>query len=295
MRGWYIGLHCQVISKCLTHVFFHVYRQFDLRESHFCHSNENCKNTLIDLTLHVGPCEVKCIEVNPCRPELLAIGCSDPYVRMYDRRMLQKHCTTSGVTHCCTETCPSGVCLPSGCVQYFIPGHLPYPTRRGKRRSVVSTFLNFSPNGRELLVNLGGEQLYLFDIHKQRSLLSYTPASFSTESAGASSRNGFIHSEASSASAEEQSNTVTVNEKKLMDTNKTKLSGTNGYTKGHHTTQKSMPLSGEALELKALANAEYECRNFWGAINLYNQALILVPDSALLYANRAAAFLKRGW
>ena len=269
-----------------------------MRESHICHSNENCKNTLIDLTLHVGPCEVKCIEVNPCRSELLAIGCSDPYVRMYDRRMLQKHCTTSGVSHCCTQTCPGGVSLPSGCVNYFIPGHLPCSTRRGKRRSVVSTYLNFSPNGQELLVNLGGEQLYLFDIHKQRLPLTYTPASFDigTDNVGAS-RNGFVHHEKNGASGGEQNSGITSSEKKLIDTNKSKLNSTNGYTKGHHetTAEKSTALSGQALELKTLANVEYESRNYWGAINLYNQALVLVPDSAILYANRAAAFLRRGW
>ena len=118
--------HLQIFSMFPNrHCFFLTYRQFDLRESHICHSNENCKNTLIDLTLHVGPCEVKCIEVNPCQSELLAIGCSDPYVRMYDRRMLAKHCTASAVTHCCTQTCPSATAsLPSGCAQYFTPGHL---------------------------------------------------------------------------------------------------------------------------------------------------------------------------
>ncbi len=284
------------------HCFFLTYRQFDLRESHICHSNENCKNTLIDLTLHVGPCEVKCIEVNPCRSELLAIGCSDPYVRMYDRRMLAKHCTASAVTHCCTQTCPSATAsLPSGCAQYFTPGHLPCPTRRGKRRSIVSTYLTFSPNGQELLVNLGGEQLYLFDIHTQRSPLSYTPAYFSTENASTSSRNGFIHHETSSGTDEEKSSSLTLGERKLSDTSNGKLSGTNGYTvaKGHHedtkTPQKSTQLSGKALELKTRANMEYESRNFWGAINLYSQALILEPDSGVLYANRAAAYLKRGW
>ncbi len=32
------------------------------------------------------------------------------------------------------------------------------------RKTLSVTYLNFSPNGSELLLNLGGEQLYLFDI-----------------------------------------------------------------------------------------------------------------------------------
>lgn len=268
-----------------------------------CHSNENCKNTLLDLLIHVGPnCEVKCIEVNPCRSELLAIGCSDPYVRLYDRRMLTKHCTALGVTHCCTQTCPNATAsLPSGCARYFTPGHLPCNSHRGKRRSIVSTYLTFSPNGQELLVNLGGEQLYLFDINTQCSPLSYTPAYFGTENDSTSSRNGFVHHETSGVTDEKKATSATLTKRKLSDTNKSKPPGANGYTiaKGHEestsTPEKSPQLFGKALELKARANMEYEHKNYWGSINLYNQALILAPDSAILYANRAAAYLKRGW
>ena len=32
--------------------------------------------------------EAKCLAVNPLRPELIAVGANDPYVRVYDRRML---------------------------------------------------------------------------------------------------------------------------------------------------------------------------------------------------------------
>ena len=288
-------------TPVLMFIFLLTFRQFDLRESHICHSNEHCKNILIDLKIHVEACEVKCIEVNPCQSELLAIGCSDPYVRLYDRRMLAEHCTASGVTNCSIQTCDSSTAsLPVGCAQYFTPGHLPCSTRRGKRRSVVSTYLTFSPNGHELLVNLGGEQLYLFDIRTQRSPLSYTTASFSVENTGATSRNGFVHYETSCD--DEKAGSDALSRRKSCDTNRSKPSTTNGYTvakehKGNtsSTCGKSTQLCGKALDLKSLANTEYENRNFWGAINLYNQALVLAPNSAVLYANRAAAFLKRGW
>ncbi len=50
---------------------------------------------------------------------------------------------------------------------YYVPGHLPRKIfdyqKRMKTLSV--TFLTFGPDGTELLVNLGGEQLYLYDLN----------------------------------------------------------------------------------------------------------------------------------
>lgn len=34
-------------------------------------------------------------------------------------------------------------------------------------RTLASTYLTFGPDGSELLVNLGGEQIYLFDVSKK--------------------------------------------------------------------------------------------------------------------------------
>jgi WD and tetratricopeptide repeat-containing protein 1 len=33
--------------------------------------------------------EVKCLAINPARTEFLAVGCNDPYARIYDRRMVE--------------------------------------------------------------------------------------------------------------------------------------------------------------------------------------------------------------
>ena len=32
--------------------------------------------------------ECKCVTVHPIRSELIAVGASDPYIRIYDRRMI---------------------------------------------------------------------------------------------------------------------------------------------------------------------------------------------------------------
>ena len=49
-------------------------------------------------------------------------------------------------------------------------GHLPQKQKDYKKRyrTLASTYLTFSPDGTELLVNLGGEQIYLFDVNQQR-------------------------------------------------------------------------------------------------------------------------------
>ena len=63
------------------------YRQYDLRCPDLCRPNS--KNVLVNLDSHIGiQSEFKCIAINPVRPEFMAVGANDPYVRVYDRRML---------------------------------------------------------------------------------------------------------------------------------------------------------------------------------------------------------------
>jgi len=50
----------------------------------------------------------------------------------------------------------------------FSAGHLPQKQHdyRRKYRTLASTYVTFGPDGNELLVNLGGEQIYLFDVNR---------------------------------------------------------------------------------------------------------------------------------
>jgi hypothetical protein len=49
-------------------------------------------------------------------------------------------------------------------MSYYVPGHLPkrIDEYRKRLKNLSVTFIQFSPDGSELLVNLGGEQLYSF-------------------------------------------------------------------------------------------------------------------------------------
>ena len=56
---------------------------------------------------------------------------------------------------------------------YFSSGHIPrkLPELHRRNRSLALTYVTFSPDGTELLANLGGEQIYLFDVTTQRKPL----------------------------------------------------------------------------------------------------------------------------
>lgn len=53
---------------------------------------------------------------------------------------------------------------------FLCSGHLPQKQHdyHRKYRTLASTYVTFSPDGSELLVNLGGEQVYLFDINNRQ-------------------------------------------------------------------------------------------------------------------------------
>lgn len=253
--------------------------------------------------------EAKCLAVNPLQPELLAVGCNDPFVRLYDHRMLSSH-SFSDVKKPSNGSCsnPEDVKLPPGCVQYFAPGHLPPQLSKDSRRrfrTYVATYVNFSPNGRELIANLGGEQIYLFDIKQHRKVLKYQAvngiASSLTSNGvvksvvdnfgiSSSSKNGF----SSSANGATNGYKIpTLNGKRsTAATDKRPSKSAHG---SNHSANVSQELPPKALELKAKGNDAFCQQQFCVAVNLYNEAISHASDSAVLYANRAAAFIKRAW
>lgn len=128
------------------------------------------------MTNYVGKlAEVKCISINQRRPDLLAVGANDPYARIFDRRMITLsqvayHNVDDGhhVQHFIAPTATDTI--PRACVQYYCPGHF---TRKPasattNRMNKTITYLTFSPDGNELLVNIGSEQIYLFDLNNAK-------------------------------------------------------------------------------------------------------------------------------
>jgi hypothetical protein len=60
--------------------------------------------------------------------------------------------------------------------EYYVPGHLPrrIDEYRKRLKTLAITFIQFSPDGTELLVNLGGEQLYSFVLNEDYSKSHYS-------------------------------------------------------------------------------------------------------------------------
>lgn len=134
--------------------------QFDMREKHKCQAKNN-------VLICLPEAEVKCITINPVRSHYLALGANDCYARLYDRRMIKL--TSQSIllpsdSHIAHEHPPSD----SKCVQYFAPNHLACQSDTNAGFKLAATYIDFNSSGTEMLVNLGGEQIYLFDINQPR-------------------------------------------------------------------------------------------------------------------------------
>lgn len=234
--------------------------EYDLRSPHTCSGVPS--NCLINLCTHMGfTAEAKCIAINPLRSELIAVGTNDPFIRLFDRRMISK-CPKEtkptsdyqAMSRTTAERLQHEPILTSACATFFVPGHLPHrrPDLRTKLacKSLACTYVAFSPNGSELLANLGGEQVYLFDTFKRTPHKSFC-INFKA--------NGFC-------SAVAPDNPIV-----------------------------NLKLTPQAEELKIRANVEYEMKHYSRAIKLYNEAIALYPRGAVLYNNRASAYLQRRW
>ena len=102
--------------------------------------------------------QCKCVEVNQVRTELLAVGSIDPFVRLFDRRIFSPGGTSSRDN---MSTQPS-------CLAYYAPGHLSDMKRLGRSHrssyTLAVTYVTFSPDGSELLVNMSDEYVYLYNL-----------------------------------------------------------------------------------------------------------------------------------
>lgn len=150
-----------------------------MRINHDCSSDQS-KIGLVSIYGNFGTMiEAKCLDINQLRTEQLAVGANDPYVRLYDRRMIRS--LSSFTINCPLPKNPSESVFkfdgdnsifqkcnhtPDSIVQYFVPGHihLDDPKLANKNKNIGITYLTFSPDGQELLVNYGGEYVYLYDL-----------------------------------------------------------------------------------------------------------------------------------
>lgn len=234
-------------------------RQYDLRQAHSCQPHQECRNVLINMKASCQHSQCKCLAINPVRSEQLAVGCLDPFVRLYDTRML-------------SLTTPSGQVLASdkdpACLAHFAPGHV--CKTGGKRRPMLqqlaSTFVSFSPDGSELLVNLTSEHAYLYDVIRTVEPIRYNKDS-DGRSCLVSLGSRTIHSHLSVLA----------------------------HTPYGHLCNGVKPDSQRVTALKQDGNAQHNDGKFDAAIRMYSKAIQLDGSMAVLYSNRAASYLSRKW
>lgn len=157
-----------------------------MRMNHDCTSDQS-KINLVSLYNDTGSTvEAKCLDINQLRTEQLAVGANDPYVRLYDRRMIRS-LSSFTIQHPIPKN-PSELVFkfndnntkfknntPDNIVQYFVPGHihLDEPKLTNKNVNIGITYLTFSPDGQELLVNYGSEYVYLYNLLNQENNAFY--------------------------------------------------------------------------------------------------------------------------
>uniref|UniRef100_A0A8C1VAZ0 WD and tetratricopeptide repeats 1 n=1 Tax=Cyprinus carpio TaxID=7962 RepID=A0A8C1VAZ0_CYPCA len=241
-------------------------RQYDLRES------SKRSEVLIDLTEYCGQLvEAKCLAINPRDNNYLAVGANGPFVRLYDIRMIHNHRKSLGQSASAGvhTFCDKQKSIPDGAGQYYVAGHLPVklPDYNNRLRVLVATYVTFSPDGTELLVNMGGEQVYLFDLtFKQRPYTFLLPKKCHTSSE--------------------------------VQNGKT----TNGVSNGIHLPASRLKLAKVSSDLpphleriKQQANDAFARQQWTQAIQLYSLGIHEAGHNAMLYGNRAAAYMKRKW
>lgn len=197
----------------------------------------------------------------------MAVGATDPLVRLYDRRMLRL-----ADTEVCDQT-------QSQCVSYFSPGHLynrKNKNRPRKQKHYSTTNISFSPNGKELLQYCNGEHIFLYDLDEKRKPLLFES-----------------HTDCAAQYGTEQCKEDTTDSNSLNSTfeMRTKHLPKNRFNdRNEHYTDNP-----QVVALKQKGNDYFSKDNFFQAVTYYNEALSLSPETSVLHANRAAALLRRKW
>ncbi|KAH8319967.1 hypothetical protein KR074_010462 [Drosophila pseudoananassae] len=133
--------------------------QLDMREPHRCRPEEGSSVRILSLTNPVETAtEAKCLAINPRQTEYLAVGANDPFARIFDRRKLPS---------------TDGDALRA-CVAYYAPGQIVKNISRNiVHESRAVTYLTFNGNGTELLVNMGCEHVYRYDLNSAEPPVFY--------------------------------------------------------------------------------------------------------------------------
>ena len=267
-----------------VHVFFLVSRQLDIREPHSCSGDGSCRNVILDLKPCCNPSpsctQCKCVAINPVRSEQIAVGALDPYVRLYDMRVMR---LTRSLKELKEGPAP-------GYLAYFCPGNISNPrtdfdtmSKRGVP-TVATTYVAFSPDGSELLANMSCENVYIYDLTRYREPLRFECIGRFTE-IDEMRRNP-------SPYLPENPNTLATLVNPMMETRSVPVppalpeEGEEG---------REDQVSERVRVVKDKGNVFYRAGKLTEAIERYSVAIAMDPTWHIPYSNRATAYFGRKW
>lgn len=213
--------------------------------------------------------------VNAVRPEQIAVGALDPFVRLYDARVM-----TLTKSH---KELKEGPVM--GCLAYFTPGNISNPrtemetlSRRGMP-TIATTYVTFSPDGTELLTNMSCEQIYIYDLTNYRDSLKFDHNTATFNEVTELHRNPGPHLPPASNCLQSLKNPLQYSSSAPIPS----------------SPMEEDQVSDEVKAVKDKGNVLYRSGKLTEAIEMYNRAIALNPLWHIPYSNRATALYGRKW
>ena len=212
------------------------------------------------------PSQCKCVDINPVRSEQIAVGALDAYARLYDTRVL-------------TLSLPNGEVSSSrdpSCIASYAPGHVARnQTHKGGTNvaSIAATYLTFSPCGRELLVNLSGDHVYLYHLEGNIRPIQY---------------------EVTSREPVHLVDPVPPSPLSCYHPVLGIMTDTITHTSSHVSMREDQ-VPESVKTLRDIGNNLYDNGQHMQAIQQYSSAIGMCPNWHVLYSNRATVYMKRNW
>ena len=223
---------------------------------------------------------------------MIAVGCMDAFVRVYDRRVFTR---TTAATKRDMRSQPA-------CVAYVAPGHLS-AVHQAVSGNLAVTYVAFSCDGSELVVNMSEENVYLYNVLNWDDPIRYNLPSgvtqdgiiapptrqrpvvvrFASKKTHSTQQHQHGMDVGTSVKAGDGED-ITEEDYEDDDSRQPEERGRNG-TRG--------PPMVEAL--KKEGNEFFRSKMYFEAVQRYSEAISASPSLSVLYANRAAAYLARKW
>ena len=272
----------------------HLCRQYDLREPHHCQPGQGaeCRNVVVDTHHTAIDSQCKCIDANPVRTEMIAVGCMDAFVRVYDRRVFTR---TTAATKRDMRSQPA-------CIAYVAPGHLS-TLHQAVPGNLAVTYVAFSCDGSELVVNMSEENIYLYNVLNWDDPIRYNlPSSTAQGSVVAPPTRQHpvavrfgpnkTHSDRQCQQGMEVGTGVKAGDgEDIAEEEFEEDEGCQTEERGRNGTH-GPPM---VEVLKKEGNSFFRSKMYFEAIQRYSEAISANPSLSVLYANRAAAYLARKW